>query len=90
MRRKSFVLALTNSGSAAVNDSTNVPDAPAAVFPFNSDVLTTVFAEDDAWDAWISVIPDKHWSVTAAYVDLGRIADRIGQRGWYLSLQLSR
>jgi len=49
----------------------------------------SVFAEGDAWDAWISVIPDKHWSVTAAYVDLGRIADRVGQRGWYLSLQLS-
>ncbi len=45
------------------------------------------FAEQDAWDAFAAYFPSKHFSVTAAYVDLGRIAMMPGQHGWYLSLQ---
>jgi Protein of unknown function (DUF3034) len=45
------------------------------------------FAEDDYWDVFTAWFPNKHLSVTAAYADLGRIAMRAGQHGWYLSLQ---
>lgn len=45
------------------------------------------FAEQDAWDFWVAYFPSKHFSVTTAYADLGRIAMMPGQRGWYLSLQ---
>jgi DUF3034 family protein len=45
------------------------------------------FAEQDAWDFWMAYFPSKHFSVTGAYADLGRIAMMPGQHGWYLSLQ---
>lgn len=43
--------------------------------------------EDDYWDAFTAWFPSKHFSVTAAYADLGQIAMMQGQHGWYLSLQ---
>jgi hypothetical protein len=45
------------------------------------------FEELDYWDVFAAYFPSKHFSVTAAYVDLGRIAMMPGQHGWYLSLQ---
>jgi hypothetical protein len=45
------------------------------------------FGEDDYWDLFGAWFPDKHFSVTAAYTDLGRIAMMPDQHGWYLSLQ---
>ena len=45
------------------------------------------FAEQDYWDAFAAYFPSKHFSMTAAYTDLGRIAMMPGQHGWYLSLQ---
>ena len=45
------------------------------------------FEEQDYWDAFAAYFPSKHFSVTAAYADLGRIAMVPGQHGWYLSLQ---
>jgi hypothetical protein len=45
------------------------------------------FAEQDYWDLFAAYFPSKHFSVTAAYADLGRIAMRPGQHGWYQSLQ---
>lgn len=45
------------------------------------------FAEDDYWDLFAAWFPSKHFSVTAAYADLGQIAMKTGQHGWYLSLQ---
>ena len=45
------------------------------------------FEEQDYWDAFAAYFPSKHFSVTAAYTDLGRIAMMPGQHGWYLSLQ---
>ena len=32
------------------------------------------FEEDDYWDLFVGMVPDKHVSVTAAYADLGNIA----------------
>jgi hypothetical protein len=47
----------------------------------------SAFAEDDYWDLFAAWFPSKHFSVTAAYADLGQIAMKTGQHGWYLSLQ---
>ena len=45
------------------------------------------FREDDYWDVFAAWFPVKHLSVTAAYADLGQIAMKPDQHGWYLSLQ---
>lgn len=76
-----------------------VPELSAAVFVHDHVVLGAeyrvkpdnlgVFREEDFWDAFLAVIPTKRVSVTVAYVDLGDIADKPSQRGWYLSLQAS-
>lgn len=49
----------------------------------------SVFEEDDFADVFVAWVPVKYFSVTAAYADLGNIADKDDQRGWYLSLQAS-
>ncbi|MBB6093777.1 hypothetical protein HNQ60_002658 [Povalibacter uvarum] len=49
----------------------------------------SVFREDDSWDAFVAFIPFKNVSLTLAHVDLGNIADKDDQRGWYASLQAS-
>ena len=45
------------------------------------------FAEDDYWDLFAAWFPGKRFSITAAYADLGQIAMKTGQHGWYLSMQ---
>ncbi len=47
----------------------------------------SVFAEQDATDLFIAWFPSRHLSTTFAFVDLGNIANKPRQRGWYLSLQ---
>lgn len=47
------------------------------------------FKEDDAKDLFITWFPVKNLSVTAAYVDLGNIANKDNQTAWYLSGQIS-
>lgn len=47
----------------------------------------SVFAEDAFADAFVAWVPIKNLSITAAYADLGNIADKSDQKGWYLSLQ---
>jgi Protein of unknown function (DUF3034) len=47
----------------------------------------SAFKEQDYWDVFAAFFPSKHFSVTAAYADLGRIAMKPGQHGLYLSLQ---
>ena len=49
----------------------------------------SVFKEDDAKDVFIAWFPIKNVSLTAAYVDLGNIADQDNQKAWYLSGQIS-
>lgn len=44
--------------------------------------------EDDWFDVYAAWAPNRHVSVTAAYVDLGSIATFENQRGLYLSLQV--
>jgi len=48
--------------------------------------------EDDWWDVFVAWVPDRRISVTAAWVDLGEVADvaNLGdQSGAYLSIQAS-
>ncbi|MGH8256201.1 MAG: DUF3034 family protein [Steroidobacteraceae bacterium] len=45
--------------------------------------------EDDFQDIFLAYFPIKYLSVTAAFADLGTIADKPGQHGYYLSLQTS-
>lgn len=49
----------------------------------------SVFEEDDAKDVFVAWFPTKYLSLTAAYVDLGNIADKDNQHAWYLSGQVS-
>lgn len=44
--------------------------------------------EDDAWDVFVAWAPNRYASLTLAYVDLGNIVIRDGQRGVYASLQV--
>jgi len=56
---------------------------------FRSKPDTLSFArEQDAWAAYAVWLPSKHFTVTAAYVDLGDIALHDNQRGFYLSVQV--
>lgn len=49
--------------------------------------LLSVFAEERAVDAFVAWFPSRHVSATLAWLDLGNIANKPSQRGWYLSLQ---
>jgi hypothetical protein len=49
----------------------------------------SVFREDAATDVFVAWFPFKSLSVTAASVDLGTIANKRRQRGWYLSGQMA-
>lgn len=44
--------------------------------------------EEAAWDAFLAWVPNKHVSLTFAYVDLGNIVIADDQRGWYASVQV--
>ena len=47
------------------------------------------FKEEAARDIFLAWLPNKWLALTAAYVDLGNIADKPDQKGAYISLQLS-
>jgi hypothetical protein len=47
------------------------------------------FNENDAKDVFVTWFPHKRFSITAAAVDLGNIADKTNQTAWYLSGQIS-
>lgn len=47
------------------------------------------YKEDDAKDLFVTWFPLKNLAFTAAYVDLGNIANKDNQRAWYLSGQVS-
>jgi hypothetical protein len=46
-----------------------------------------IATEDDAWDVFVAWAPNRHTSLTVAYVDLGNIVVA-EQKGWYASLQV--
>jgi hypothetical protein len=46
------------------------------------------FADEDDWhDTFLAWFPNKHLSLTGAWVDLGSVGGRSGQDGFYLSLE---
>lgn len=47
------------------------------------------FREEDAKDIFVTWFPNKYIGLTAAYVDLGNIANKPNQTSWYLSGQIS-
>lgn len=47
------------------------------------------FEEEDAKDLFITWFPHKNISLTGAYIDLGNIADKDNQTGWYFSGQFN-
>lgn len=46
----------------------------------------SAFREDDWQDVFLAYFPIKNLSITAAFANLGNIADKSGQRGYYVSL----
>lgn len=82
------------------HDSYRLQPAMSAVLMLSDSVLAgveyrykpdnlSVFAEDDAKDAFVTWFPHKNFSITGAYVDLGNIANKDNQTAWYLSGQIS-
>jgi Protein of unknown function (DUF3034) len=73
------------------------PEVSAGVFVYDQLVLgaeyrakpdnLSVFKEDDIKDVYLAWIPCKFVSLTLAFADLGNIADKKAQRGWYASVQ---
>jgi hypothetical protein len=49
----------------------------------------SAFKEEDASDVFLAWFPHRHVAFTAAYAQLGTIAGKDKQKGWYLSLQLT-
>ena len=49
----------------------------------------SVFKEENAHDIFLAWFPTKNISLTAAYLDLGNIANKSNQSGWYLSGQIA-
>jgi hypothetical protein len=77
---------LEPSFSAAIMLTDNL--LVGAEYRYKPDNLS-VFEEDNAQDLFITWFPIKNLSVTAAYVDLGNIANKDNQEAWYFSGQVS-
>lgn len=61
----------------------------AAGFEYRQQPDNLSFSEQDDWfDAFVGVFPNKYTSIVAAYVDIGTVATLENQNGWYLSLEL--
>lgn len=62
----------------------------AAGFEYRQQPDNLSFARQDDWfDAFIGIFPNKHLAVVAAYADLGSVATLDHQTGWYLSVEIS-
>lgn len=62
----------------------------AAGFEYRQQPDNLSFATQDDWfDAFVAVFPNKHVAIVAAYADLGSVATLDKQSGWYLSLEVS-
>lgn len=48
----------------------------------------SAFREENAWDAFVAWFPHRNLSLTAAWLELGNIADKANQRSLYLSAQV--
>jgi hypothetical protein len=82
--RDAYSLQPEFSAAVFVTDSLAV----GAEYRFKPDNLSA-FEESDFADMFVAWFPHKSISLTLAHVDLGTIAGRDKQRGWYVSLQAS-
>ena len=57
--------------------------------PDNLAFAGSAFREDSWMDAFVAWAPNKHFSLTAAWADLGNIVGHAHQRGIYLSAQIA-
>ena len=73
-------------GEASIVAFVTDTDAVGAEYRQKPDNLSA-FREDAFSDAVVSWFPSKHWSLTAAYANLGNIANFANQRGAYASIQ---
>ena len=48
----------------------------------------SAFKEENAWDVFVAWFPHRNLSLTAAWLELGNIADKPDQRSLYLSAQV--
>ena len=62
--------------------------ALGAEFRAKPDKLS-VFREENAYNAFVAWFPTRHLSLTAAWLELGNIANKPGQRSVYLSAQVA-
>lgn len=62
--------------------------AVGAEFRAKPDKLSA-FREENAHDAFVAWFPTRHVSLTAAWLELGNIANKPGQRSLYLSAQVA-
>ncbi len=62
--------------------------AVGAEFRVKPDKLSA-FREENACDAFVAWFPTRHVSLTAAWLELGNIANKPGQRSLYLSAQVA-
>jgi len=49
----------------------------------------SVYQENSAQDIFMTWFPHRNVSITGAYIDLGRIANKDNQTGWYVSGQIN-
>lgn len=92
-------LGLLGFGGDRSDDYSILPEVSLGVFVRDDLVLGTeyrskpdklsAFREDAFKDVFIAWFPAKRFSLTAAWADLGNIADKANQQGWYLSAQIA-
>lgn len=92
-------LGILGFGGEGHDDYRLMPEASLALLP-RDDIAVgvdyrrkpdnlTAFHESSFSDVFVAWFPVKFVSVTAAYADLGNIADKADQKAFYLSLQLN-
>ncbi|MDF2177440.1 DUF3034 family protein [Aliiglaciecola sp. CAU 1673] len=74
-------------GSAVLLPSPST--AVGAEWRTQSDRLGGLAEEETVTDFFIAYFPDKHWSLTAAYVDLGSLPFESNAHGFYLSVTVN-
>ena len=47
----------------------------------------SAFREQAAHDVFVAWYPSRHFSATLTWLNLGTVANKPSQRGWYLSVQ---
>lgn len=93
---KANELGLLGYGSASINNASKILFEGSTAIFFSREVAVGIeyrqksdnlnLGEQDWKDVFIAWMPNKSVSVTAAYLNLGRIAGANDQTGWYVSV----